>query len=151
MIKSVLLSCKHFNALVKADVLTNLGMIFLYRIKSSVDYGDINIKKRDNFKILYNLRKEIYRNPQEEWTIDKICGKIGLSRSYLQHQYKEFFSVSCVGDVISARISKAKDLLLSSNLKVSEIAERCGYSNITHFIKQFKSVVGISPDKFRSE
>ena len=135
----------------KSDILTNLGMIFLYRVKSFVDYGDINIKKRDNFKSLYNLRMEIYRNPQEDWTIDSICGRIGMSRSYFQHQYKEFFSVSCVGDVIMARISKAKDLLLSSNLKVNEIAEKCGYSNITHFIKQFKSVVGISPDKFRSE
>ena len=134
----------------KNNILTNLGTFFLYRVKDAIDYGDINIKKRANFKNLYDLRMEISRNPQQEWSIDNICSKVCISRSYLQHLYKEFFGVSCMEDIISARVTKAKELLLSGNMKVSEIAEKCGYQNTTHFIKQFKSQVGLSPDKFRS-
>lgn len=135
----------------KEDILTNLGLIFLYRIKDEIDYGDINIKKRANFRNLYNLRTDIYRNPSKDWSIDNICRQVCLSRSYFQHLYKEFFEVSCIEDVISARIKMAKSLLISGNLKVSEIAEKCGYQNTTYFIKQFKNEVGVSPDKFRSD
>ena len=135
----------------KNNILTNLGIVFLYRVKDSADCGDINIRKRDNFKNLYNIRTEIYRNPQREWDIDSICGGACMSRSYLQHLYREFFGMSCTEDIISARITKAKSLLLSGNLKVGAIAEKCGYRNTTHFIKQFKNRVGMSPDKYRSE
>ena len=57
--------------------------------------------------------------------------------------------MSCVEDVINARIAKAKILLSGSNLKVGEIAVKCGYSDVEHFTRQFKAKTEISPLKFR--
>ena len=135
----------------KKEVLTALGSMFIYRIKNETDYCARNNKKRANFKALHDLRQEIYRNPQKSWSIDHMCKTVCMSRSYFQHLYKEFFDISCTEDVIQARISAAKALLLCSNFRVSEIAEKCGYQNTTHFIRQFKGVVGVTPEKFRFE
>jgi len=133
------------------EILTYLGMIFLYRIKNEMDQGYINDRKRENYNILHNLRMELYRSPDKEWTIDGICGSIGMSRSYFQHLYKDFFHVSAMEDIINARIELAKLLLKGSNFKIYEIAEKCGYQSCAHFIRQFKKKEGLPPDKFRNK
>ena len=52
-------------------------------------------------------------------------------------------------DIINAKIDLAKNLLLSSEQKISLIAKSLGYSDVTHFIRQFKAKTGVSPSKFR--
>ena len=104
---------------------------------------------RQHYKMFYEIRKEIYQKPFYEWNIENISKRIGFSRCYFQHLYKKFFKVSCITDVINARVDMAKRLLLSTNLSVSDIAEECGYKNTEHFIRQFKNQVGITPRKFR--
>jgi len=133
----------------KNEILTNLGIVFLYRIKSEIDHYDNAHANSAVFRNLYQLRREIHRNPHLDWSIDSICTKACMSRSYFQHLYKKFFAVSCTQDVISARISAAKTLLLNSDFRINEIAHKCGYQNVTHFNRQFRNVTGISPKKFR--
>jgi len=133
----------------RIDILTNLGTIFLYRIKNQIENSDIT-KKRSYLVELHNLRSDIYRHPQMDWSIDNMCQQVCLSRSYFQSLYKKFFSVSCNEDVINARIALAKTLLASSILNINEIAERCGYANTEHFMRQFKKKTGTSPKKFRN-
>ena len=134
----------------KSDILTHLGALFFLRISSELEHRDINEKKRKNFANLYALRAEMHQHPEADWSIDILCRKACMSRSYFQHLYKEFFNISCGEDLIAARISLAKKLLLSSNTPVQIISEMCGYKNVTHFIRQFKQIVGITPEKFRS-
>jgi two-component system response regulator YesN len=47
------------------------------------------------------------------------------------------------------RIERAKQLLLKTVLKVSEIANKVGYVDATYFFRKFKRVVGVSPLEFR--
>lgn len=134
----------------KHEILTSLGTAFLYRIKNEIQKSSIYNTKKRYFPELYNLRLEIYRDPQEEYTIEAMSKRINLSRSYFQYLYKSFFSVSCTEDVINARIARAKILLSSTSLTVSETAEKCGYSNTEHFVRQFKIKTGTTPIKFRN-
>lgn len=47
------------------------------------------------------------------------------------------------------RVEKAKELLTGSNLKIKEVCERLGYSNINYFIKVFKDATGVTPGDYR--
>lgn len=132
----------------RREIMSHYGIIFLCRLKDEVDHGTLDREKRENFRILYDLRTEIYREPQTDWSIDSICRRLGISRSYFQHLYREFFSVSPMQDVIAARIDVAKNLLVNSNLRISEVAERCGYRTLTHFIHQFEKYVGVTPGRY---
>ncbi len=135
----------------KHEILTELGLAFLYRLKSFSEERAIAPAKRHQFNLLYQMRDEIYRSPNLDWTVDGICNRVCMSRSYMQHLYKEFFSVSCIEDVIRARLKLASSLLQNGSHTVAEIAERCGYGNPEHFSRQFKHFIGISPKEFREK
>ena len=74
---------------------------------------------------------------------------LSLSRSRFTILYSSFFGISPKNDLINQRILYAKHLLSSSNMNVEEVAVRCGYSNVYHFIRQFKERTGLSPGKYR--
>ncbi|MBQ7012909.1 MAG: substrate-binding domain-containing protein [Oscillospiraceae bacterium] len=100
---------------------------------------------------LQRLRREIYLMPEKEWNILEIMRKIGISRSHFHRIYKELFSISCGDDVIRARIEKAKQLLAHTDLRIQEVALQCGYSNESHFMRQFKDKCGITATQFRKK
>ena len=47
------------------------------------------------------------------------------------------------------RFEKAQELLLGSNLSVKEIADLVGVHDVSHFVRDFQSVYGLSPRVFR--
>ena len=47
------------------------------------------------------------------------------------------------------RIACAKDLLASTELPVSEVALRAGYSDVNNFIRTFRKESGLSPLRYR--
>ena len=95
------------------------------------------------------LQYELYEEPQLDWNSETEAKRIGVSQSYFQHLYKQFHNTSFKSDVISARIALAEKLLLNTALNVSEIAERCGYPDTSHFMKLFRSKTGKTALKFR--
>lgn len=97
------------------------------------------------------LRTIIHTSPERVMTIDEMAGYVSMSRSGFQHLYKKMFGVSVTSDVISGRLERAKRLLSSTDLTVSEIASRCGYSNEFNFMRQFKDRVGRTPTQYRRQ
>lgn len=135
----------------KDEILTHLGTAFLYRIKAQIESaGTANVKSA-HFTELYDLRARLYRAPGEDWSIESMSREVCLSRSYFQYLYKSFFGISCNEDIINARIAMAKILLSAGYLSVTEISEKCGYSGVEHFIRQFKAKTGVSPRRFRGK
>jgi AraC family transcriptional regulator of arabinose operon len=102
------------------------------------------------FRQFSELRSELYSSPQTRWSVETIASSVNLSKSYFQHIYKELFGCSVVTDMINGRLEYAKYLLGNSSLSVTAISKLCGYENDTHFMRQFKRFVGVTPSRFRS-
>lgn len=119
--------------------------IFLDSLKNNVPKNHIT----DYSVQLKMIRKEIYISPQLEWTSENLADKIGISDGYFRRIYKSQFKISFKEDHINARINKAKTLLLNTNLTVSEIASECGFNNVSHFMRIFKSKSGKTALQFR--
>jgi AraC-like DNA-binding protein len=49
------------------------------------------------------------------------------------------------------RIERAAGKLMSTDLTVTDIAYGCGFNDLSYFIKTFKLIKGISPNKFRKK
>lgn len=96
------------------------------------------------------LRNEIRLAPQNRWTVDEICKKVNLSRSYVQHLYKLFFNTSIISDIQKQRIEHTKYLLSATDLTVSAISKFCGYDSDVHFMRTFKRITGMTPSEFRN-
>lgn len=108
-------------------------------------------KENPHYEIFCGLRNEIQLTPHSNWNIDRICKKLNLSRSYVQHLYKSFFGASIMEEVILGRIEYAKYLLSSTDFTVYSISNMCGYANDVHFMRLFKKVTGTTPSKYRQD
>ncbi|MBR3629030.1 MAG: substrate-binding domain-containing protein [Oscillospiraceae bacterium] len=98
---------------------------------------------------LKKLRREIHKAPELAWNLTELAKRLNISRSYVQKLYKEQFGISYMDDLIDARISRAKQLLTTTDLRIQEVAASCGYQNSTHFMRQFREKTGMSPSAFR--
>ena len=96
-----------------------------------------------------SLRLEMRNTLSEKHSIKDYAQMIGISESYFQHLYTDYFGVSFQKDLIRLRIEEAQYLLSTTNLTMEEIADRCGYTSNVHFYRQFKSLTGITPNKYR--
>ncbi|GIO14382.1 hypothetical protein J19TS2_39370 [Cohnella xylanilytica] len=96
------------------------------------------------------LRDELFNSPQRRYSVDQLASRLGLSASYFQHLYKELFGCSVVADIIAGRLEYAKYLLQHSASSVSQVAALCGYEHDTHFMRQFKKFVGVTPGQYKA-
>jgi len=73
-----------------------------------------------------------------------------VSESSLAHKFKEYVNKSIYDYILYRRIIKAKELM-SSDLTLTEIAYRCGFSDYSNFLRIFKKYTNESPRKYRTE
>ena len=99
--------------------------------------------------VLRSLRAEIYRNPAQNYTVADFAARVSLSPSHFQSLYKSEFGVSFYEDVITSRMDMAKYYLSGTMLSINRISELCGYENDVHFMRQFKSRIGMTAGEYR--
>lgn len=134
----------------QTEILSTLGMLFLYRIKSELTQDARILKKRALYERFHRLKEAVYNAPEKAWSVESAAKEVLLSESYFKHMYPELMGVAFMQDVISARLLKAKILLQRTDVSISEIASSCGYAGVEHFIRQFRKHMGLSPKQFRS-
>ena len=74
---------------------------------------------------------------------------VGLSSDYFARVFRNTFGTTPRRWLVEQRIEYAKTFLAESDMTVSEIADKLGYSDVYFFSHQFKSIVGSSPLQFR--
>lgn len=131
-----------------ADLQTAMHKASINRIYS---YTVSEKGKNPQFEKLCLLRGKLIGNPELPWKISRIAEDLFISKSYLQKIYKSYFGKSIIEELIQFRLDKAKELLTGSDLSVTEIASRCGYSSYNYFVRQFKDIEGVSPSEFREK
>ena len=93
----------------------------------------------------------INRNIGKKLTVDIICSAFSCSRSTLMKCFRRDCGVTVNEYIVSRRIDIAKELLQYSELPVSEIALKCGFSDQLYFSRVFSSRVGVPPTVFRKD
>lgn len=119
--------------------------ILLNKLIEFQDKPDVPSKYRD----LVVLRQKIYAEPGRFSTVADMAEFMHISNGRLQTLYKEAFGISCVSDIIAARIKYARYKLICSDMTLAEISLECGYKNIEHFFRQFKKNTGYSPKEYQ--
>lgn len=92
----------------------------------------------------------IERNYGGQITLETLARETGLSPKYFCRCFRAVTHRSPIDYLNHYRIECASFLLTSSDMTVAEIAQRCGYSDSSFFIKQFKRYKGTTPKKYRN-
>ncbi len=86
---------------------------------------------------------------EQDIKIKDIAKEIGISVAYLQRLFKEQTGKTLVDKINELRIEKAKILLETSSLPITDIAVSVGFNNRQHFSYTFLKLVGSSPALYR--
>jgi adenylate cyclase len=85
------------------------------------------------------------------FSTDKVCQDLGISRSQLFRILKDHTQLSSTLYIRKRKLAKAKNLLSTTEMRVSEIADAVGINSPQNFSKYFTEEFNVSPTDFRKQ
>jgi AraC-like DNA-binding protein len=111
----------------------------LFELKEyNVDYDDDDLR-------IKKVKQYINKHYAENIPVKKLADMIGLNDIYFNAQFKRKTGITLHQFLIETRIRNAEEMLRNGECNVGEAAERCGYSDVVHFSRQFKALMGFPP------
>ncbi len=78
-----------------------------------------------------------------------ITDELHKDYSYLSNLFSEIEGITIEQYIILQKIEKVKELLVYDELNLSQIADKLGYSSVSHLSRQFKKITGLTPSHFK--
>ena len=100
---------------------------------------------------LLRTAKEYVRDhlADETLNLERVSNHVGLSRVYFCKLFHQLEGISFNAYLKKMRIEKAKQLLMTTNLKIFEISSDVGFSHAKYFGQVFKQEVGQTPAQYQ--
>jgi AraC-like DNA-binding protein len=93
--------------------------------------------------------RAILTSPADHFTVDALASIAGMSRSAFAEQFTQAFGRTPMNLLKSTRLRRARELLITTNASVAEVARRAGFSSRSNFSRAFRDTYGIDPTAFR--
>lgn len=85
----------------------------------------------------------------EKLTLENVSGMCSYAPAYFCRIFKDFTGENFTSYIKKVRIKKAAELLVTTEINVTDIIYRVGYSDKTKFFSHFKAIMGMTPLKYR--
>lgn len=122
----------------------------LYLLLENIMRSQENVFEQDHSKGFISILTQIVKNPEKEVSLKELSNQFHLHPTYISNRFKELFGKSPIQIQRELKIDRAKKLLRSTEMTVTEIAQEVGYMVVPGFTRLFKSYVGISPTQYRN-
>ncbi|WP_310993613.1 helix-turn-helix domain-containing protein [Aequorivita marina] len=121
----------------------------IYRKQKSYKPPNVltNVKDRKLLRAIYQYIIENLEKPLPH--LPELANKFGTNEFKLKYGFKQMYGITVFRFLKKERIKKGKLLLENTSLPIKTIAEMCGYSNPSHFSKDFRAAIGVSPRRSR--
>ena len=133
-------------------VIHSMFIQFLYAIRQNQGKNLYSNKPSGNSATqkIYSIAYYIHNHYEEELSLDSLAEQFFLSSCYLSHQFKKVTGFTLISYIQQVRITRARDLLLSTNHPISDIAQSCGFQSFSQFNRIFRQTYGQSPSAMRA-
>lgn len=81
--------------------------------------------------------------------VGKLATLAGYSEAQFRRRFRQAYGIGPLEYIQIARLRRAKDLLISTTLPVTEIASAVGFHDPSYFSRHFRKAVGVSPRAYR--
>lgn len=106
---------------------------------------------RQMLQLRHPVKTDIHRVVEENYTspisLDELAYLSGRSLSSFKREFQDIYGEPPARWIREKRLSKAHEMLRSSNLSVADVAYSLGFENPTHFSRIFKQQYGIAPSR----
>ncbi len=137
-----------YKHLVEANLRKILAELILY--SKHVDPNYLTVKLGNQMKLQPALTY-INRHFRENIPLEAVAAILHMSESRFRHFFKEVTSFSFKEYVAYLRVNEAKKLLVTTDLKISEMINQVGCSNMYQFYKLFDKYVSMTPAEYREQ
>lgn len=93
----------------------------------------------------------LFNHFHEKFTLQDVAGYVMQNPSALCRYFKQRTDKSIFRCLAEIRVGHACKLLSYSDLTVAQVAYESGYNNVPYFIKQFESITGLTPKRYRQQ
>ena len=132
-----------------ADILESDGIMRILMAPFLRNSQKIPQKMLKNRAWLGTVLTFIEENLENELTLQVIAKQVALHPTYFSDIFTELTGVRPVKYIAGKRIDRAHTLLLSTDKPIKEIADACGFRNVSYFNRAFKKIFHLPPGKFR--
>jgi len=102
-------------------------------------------------KIANDIMYYIYTHIETNIDIEELSYDLGISKFHMHRIFKDAFGKNIYESIKSIRLQKASNLLLTNKYStISDVANLCGYSSQSSFIKTFKERFEMTPKQWRN-
>lgn len=139
-----------YNKEITADLFSGIFTILIRNTMNTTNnqkWISKNLSRID--RILYYINVNF--QDADKMKIENIAKEFLISPNYISIYVKKETGFSIQQHIIQYKVKAAEKLLLQSNYTISEIADKLGFNDISHFHKIFKSYRGKSPSVFKKE
>lgn len=137
---------EHITARQKEQVYKEYGKIYFNTISEPEPATE-----PDSKTAVTQVEDYIAMNIDSELTVEELANMVYLSAAHLSRLFKKKHNMTVNDYITSQRMKVAKELLDTTNLSVTMVSAKSGYSNYSYFIKMFKKTYGKTPRVYREE
>ncbi|MGN0537851.1 MAG: AraC family transcriptional regulator [Acutalibacteraceae bacterium] len=150
LIKSMVELYEYHPPLYELEIKAKLFSMFAILFRGFFEREAITISITDNttrnIKTILDYICNNYMNPI---TIDELANCVNLSKHYFMRFFKKYMGVTCIEYINDYRLNIATNLLLTTNMPITEVATNIGITNLSYFNRIFKKKYGMTPKEYR--
>ncbi|MCS7463507.1 helix-turn-helix domain-containing protein [Paenibacillus doosanensis] len=114
--------------------------------------GFLNTQAESQYVNIANqMVKLVHERFDQEISLEACATILSFHPVYLSRVFKKEMGINFSEYLAEYRMNMAKTWLETTNLKISEIAEKLNYTNTTAFIRTFRKIVGMTPGQYRDQ
>jgi AraC-like DNA-binding protein len=125
------------------------GMLLSFLISLARYLSVEKNKKKDSHKIAEQVINYIHAHYNEPLTNSDISKVFNFHPNYINRLIHSYTGISLHQYVLNVKLHKASEMLHSSSVSITKIAQELGFSDISHFSKAFKNKLGYNPTEIR--
>ena len=133
--------CKPYNRQIRGLLMHHV----LFLILRQLSYGT----RQKKLSLAEKVTNYIQDNFSSDLSNEEIGRQFNYHPNYINRVIQKHTGQSLHQYVLSCRVAKALEMLQTSGMSVTEVAEKVGFSSIKHFSQTFKSIYGYSPIHFK--
>lgn len=131
----------------QASDLDMLQAIFISEVNEIMN--QLGTKENHLSPVIEQIVKYINNFYYEDMSLKTLAYKYHMNTSYLGQLFQKEVGCSFSKYLSQIKNGKAREMLLNTNMKITDIAEAVGYVDSSYFFRKFKQIYGVSPASIR--
>ncbi len=131
----------------QAEDIFSIKAMFLSEITDIISW--LNMENLQYTPVVRQIMAEVKNNYQNDMNLKTLAYKYHMNTSYLGQIFQKEVGCPFSQYLNNVRNSVAKKLILTTNMRINDIAKETGYSDTSYFYRKFKQSYGVSPAALR--